>query len=236
MTGAAVEHIEELRADAPVLLTCEHASDRLPAPWVWPDADRHLLGTHWMVDLGAADLVREMAASLGVGAVLASFTRMLADPNRPEDSPTLFRAVAEGRPVEFNARVTTEDREHRLDGYHRPYHHAVDETVAQSAAPVLFSMHSFTPVYEGTPRSVELGVLFDRDEPLAHRLAGHLAAKGYVVALNEPYSGKEGLMYSVQRHALEHKRLSVELEVRQDLACDPSFRERLISILSDFFR
>ena len=30
------------RADAPVLLTCEHASQDLPAGWRWPEADRRL--------------------------------------------------------------------------------------------------------------------------------------------------------------------------------------------------
>jgi predicted N-formylglutamate amidohydrolase len=35
------------------MLTCEHASQLMPAPWRWPDEDRRLLNTHWALDLGS---------------------------------------------------------------------------------------------------------------------------------------------------------------------------------------
>ena len=232
------ESIEIVRAGAHagVLVTCEHASERLPAPWAWSERDRRLVGTHWAFDLGAADLAREYAGIVGGVAVLSRFTRLLADPNRPESSPTLFREYAEGEPVELNASIDPAEREIRLDGYYRPFHEAVDREVAASAAPILLAMHTFTPLYEGTPRTLEVGVLFDEEEELANRLIIHLAEAGFRVAPNEPYSGREGLIHVVERHARTHGRRAIEIEVRQDLAVDPSFRARFLPRLADIIR
>lgn len=221
---------------AHVLITCEHASERLPAPWAWSARDRRLVGTHWAYDLGAAELAREHAARIGGVAVLSRFSRLLADPNRPEGSPTLFRAVAEGEPVELNASIDPAEREIRLDGYYRPFHDAVDREVAASGAPILLAMHTFTPLYEGTRRTLEVGVLFDTEEALAMRLVSAFAAAGIRVAPNEPYSGREGLIHVVERHARTHDRRAIELEVRQDLAIDPAFRARVLDVLAEHLR
>ncbi len=87
-------------------------------------------------------------------------------------------------------------------------------------------------MYEGTPRKVELGVLFDLHATWAERWFAGLNGQGYDVRRNEPWSGMAGLMYSVQRHAVQHGRRAVEIEVRQDLACDPVHQARIVDLLS----
>ena len=64
------------------------------------------MGTQWSVDLGADELTVELAQALGSPAVLARFSRLLVDANRPADSSTLFRDEAEGRPVRLNTELT----------------------------------------------------------------------------------------------------------------------------------
>lgn len=221
--------------DAPVFLTCEHASQRLPAGWSWPERDRRLVGTHWAYDLGAAEIARELAAALRAPAVLSRFTRLLADPNRAEEDDSLFRTRADGEPVELNLRIDDDDRRRRLEGYHRPYHRAIDERLGAHRAEILFSIHTFTPVYEGQVRRVEVGVLFDTQERLACDLARAIADAGFVTALNEPWSGREGLIYAAERHAGAHGRRALELEVRQDLAVSAEVRSRLVPVLARFF-
>lgn len=219
--------------DARVFLTCEHATQRMPLGWRWPDRDRRLIDTHWAFDLGARELTHGLAAQLDAGAVLSRFTRLLIDPNRPHDSPTLFRAEAEGEPVELNTRLLDDaERRRRIEHLWRPYHEAVDRALAATRAPVLLAMHTFTPIYEGRRRELEIGVLFDREEALATELAAGLGARGLRVALNEPYSGKAGLMFAGDLHASAHGRRAVELEVRQDLATDPRFRDELAGLLA----
>jgi predicted N-formylglutamate amidohydrolase len=218
-----------------VLFTCEHGAEQLPAPWAWPESDAWLRGTHWAYDPGAADLSRELARALDTVAVIARFTRLLADPNRPEDSPDLFRRAAEGRPVALNAAIDSAERERRL-AWWRGYHAAVDREVRASPALVVFSVHTFTPVFDGVARPMEAGVLFDEEEALAHALRDALAATGFRVAMNEPYSGKLGLMYSVDRHARAHGRRAIELELRQDLSVDPGARRRVVGAVARLFR
>ena len=227
---AAVEIVEA--GSGPVVLTCEHASFALPDGWAWPEADRWLVGTHWSYDLGAAEVTMELAATLRCPAVLARFTRMLCDANREEGDPSLFRDVAEGQTVRLNLELSEAEKERRLSLYHRPYHAAVARTVAANQGRLVFSIHSFTPVYLGQTREVEVGILYDTADDHAHALAEALRTRGFRVWMNEPYSGKEGLIYSATRHAGEHQRVALELEIRQDLAVDPVWRARMVSAMA----
>lgn len=221
---------------AALLLTCEHASERLPEPWRWHHHDLHLRGTHWAFDLGAADLTAELAEAMNAPAVLSRFSRLLIDPNREEDSETLIVERAEGGAlVELNRGVDAEERALRIERYHRPYHAAVDSSLASAGCEILLSMHSFTDRWDGVHRPMEVGVLFDREEQLSERFARSLTDAGFVTALNEPYSGRAGLIYAAERHASTHGRRAVELEVRQDLCVQPEFRARLVKALAAFF-
>jgi predicted N-formylglutamate amidohydrolase len=232
-----IEPVEIVAARDPsarLWLSCEHASNRLPAPWSWPVKDAWIRDTHWAYDMGARDLTLALCAATGAGAVLARFSRLLIDPNRPTDAPTLLRTHAEGRAIALNGDVDEAERAARL-GYWRAYHAAVDAALAGSSAPVLFAIHSFTPLYEGERRELDIGVLFDRDEALARRLAAHLAAADVgVVRLNEPYSGREGLIYAAQRHADALGRAAIEIEVRQDRLQDHAYRGALSQTLAAF--
>lgn len=227
------EAFEEVpgRADAAVVLTCEHASERLPDPWRWSAADRRLVGTHWAFDLGAGLLTRDLAAAFDAPAVLSRFTRLLADPNREPGEASLFLARAGGREVELNRRVEGADRARRLEVYFEGYHGAVDRVAGVSGAEVLLSVHTFTPVYEGRRRTLELGVLFDTEQKLAGRVATALGEVGFRAALNEPYSGQEGLIYAAARHAARHGKRALELEMRQDLAVRPGARAAVVDAL-----
>ena len=111
------------------------------------------------------------------------------------------------------------------------YHAAIDHALGSDPARLILSIHSFTPLYEGTPRAVELGVLFDEETELAETLHAAFVEAGFAAMLNEPYSGRFVLMYAVDRHAKQHGRRALELEVRQDLACDPAARARIIAVL-----
>jgi predicted N-formylglutamate amidohydrolase len=216
------------RPTAPAFLICEHASQTLPMGWTWPDEDLRLVGTHWAYDLGARALTLDLAAALHAPAVLATFTRLLVDPNRPEDSPTLFRTEADGQPVILNDAISGADRERRLGGYYRPFHGAVDAELARTRCPAVLAIHTYTPLYEGQRRHLEIGVLFDREDAVGEAWIEFLRSFGYDCHANEPWSGKAGLIHAAQTHADRHARRALELEVRQDLAEDATFRAVLV--------
>lgn len=234
---ARVEEAFEIlggRLDAKLVLTAEHAEQRIPPGFCLSPRDERLVGTHWAYDLGVADLMRELSSALKAPGVLARFSRLLIDPNRAEHEHELFRAEAEGMPVFTNAALSDEERGRRLSKLYHPYHQAIDEILAKSSAPIVFSLHSFTPVYEGRARAMELGVLFNHEIELAERLRHHLVEAGFIVAMNEPYSGALGLIYSAESHAERHGRRALELEVRQDLAIDRRARAKIIDGISAF--
>lgn len=226
-TSEAFEVVQG-RPDAGVFLTCEHASQHLPPPWSWTAADRRLVGTHWSYDLGARELALDLSRAMEATLVMARFTRLLVDPNRSEDSPTLFRADADGAPIELNASLDEAEREARLSGYYRPFHAAVDRELARTSAPIVMAVHTYTELYEGQRRWLEAGVLFDREEALADRMLAELRSIGLHAELNEPWSGKAGLVHVAQTHADRHGRRAIEIEVRQDLAVRPEFRARIV--------
>lgn len=233
----AYEVVRGGAGDAPLLLTCEHASNRLPAPWSWPEEDRWLVETHWAVDLGVGDLTRDLAAVLGATGVLARFSRLLVDANRSPRDADLCRAVADGREVALNRGIGAAEVSRRLAAYHQPFHDAIDRALTGRSGNLVLSMHSFTPVYEGgPPRPMELGVLFDEEEALALRCAEVLRGHGFVTALNEPWSGKGGLMFSPRGHAMRHGWRALEVEVRQDLAVDPRHRARIVAAVAAMAR
>lgn len=224
--------------DAGVVLTCEHASAELPAGWAWPEGDRWLAETHWAVDLGAEALTRELAEALGCPAVLAVVSRLVIDLNRPTDSPTLIRTVADGRRVALNDGVGRVERDERIRRYYDPFHAMVDRVVREQPAALVFSIHSFTPEYEGERRRVEIGVLVgESDLAEGERLRRTIGqALGVDARLNEPYSGLAGLMFSPAMHADAHGRLALEIEVRQDRLVDATFRAALVACLARYLR
>ena len=66
---------------------------------------------------------------------------------------------------------------------------------------------------------MDIGILFDHYEDLAESFRVQLEKEGFFVEMNEPYSGKFGLMYSADRHCRKHKILHLELEFNQSILC-----------------
>jgi predicted N-formylglutamate amidohydrolase len=218
------ERIGAARAPGPFVFTCEHATNLLPEWEPEPD-DALLLEDHWGWDIGAADLTRALVERTGSCGVLSRFSRLICDPNRAPSEPSFVVEEVDGQSPSFNRGVDAAERKRRQQRYFDPYHDAVDEMLrirCKHAAPVrLCSIHSFTPMYLGRARPMEVGVLFDAYDEQAWQLEGALAEQGFEAVLNAPYSGRDGLIYSAQRHGRRFDLVYLELEVRQDLIDTP---------------
>jgi predicted N-formylglutamate amidohydrolase len=217
---SAFETCGEPAAGGPFLFTCEHATNELPE-WEPEPEERALLAAHWGWDIGAADLTRALAELTRSCAVLARFSRLVCDPNRDPAEPSFVVEAVEGRRLAWNRGLDAAERRRRRQRYFDPYHEAIDRALrSRRAVPGevrLCAVHSFTPVYLGQSRPMEVGVLFDAFDEHAWRLEGALAAEGFAAMLNAPYSGFDGLIYSARRHGRAHGLVYLELEVRQDL-------------------
>jgi predicted N-formylglutamate amidohydrolase len=213
-------------AVGPWVVTCDHAANAVPG---WLGATLGLppedMARHIAYDLGAAGLSRALARRLGAPAILARFSRLVIDPNRGEDDPTLVMKLYDGSIVPGNRHADAGEIERRLDRLHRPYHAALGSLLAARPGAAMLAIHSFTPRLQGrAPRPWEVAVLHShRDGRLALPLLRRLRGLGLCVGDNEPYSGHlPG--DSVDRHALGAGRLNALIEVRQDLISTPRRR------------
>ena len=230
MTGApdiAAERHEAYEivpgAVAPGLIVlCDHASNHIPEDYAnlgLPPGD---LQRHIAWDIGAAGVARRLAAMLGAPAVLSRFSRLLADPNRGLDDPTLIMRLSDGTIIPGNAQVDAAERQRRIERFWRPYDDAVsgliDRFTRAGVGPALISIHSFTPAWRGVRRPWHAGLLYDPRDPrfsLAVKQALERDPE-LVVGDNQPYSGGlSGDMMDRQgfRRRLDH----ALIEVRQDL-------------------
>jgi predicted N-formylglutamate amidohydrolase len=216
---------------SPLLLTCEHASRRIPAPLRSSAADRGWLGTHWGWDIGARTVTRELTRAARARSICARFSRLVCDANRPPGGTDYIRPTIEDQAISFNGDLPAEEIARRSARYHHPYHQAIDHEIKglrpKWPRPFLFSIHSFTPVFNGMLRSVQVGVLFDKHEELAIMLRKSLADLGFSTGLNEPYTAFGGLAYSVQRHGKRHDLPYLELELNQALIREPARARRV---------
>jgi len=207
-----------------VLVLCDHASNALPAEYGSLGLPASELARHIGWDIGALATARGIARSLAAPLLATTFSRLLIDPNRGEDDPTLIMRLSDGAVVPGNARVDAGERARRLARFHRPYHDAVAARIARMRAagivPMIVSMHSFTPAWRGVPRPWHVAVLWDNDPRVPLPLIRALeAVPGLVVGDNEPYDGAlRG--DTVFRHATVPGLPHVLIEVRQDLIAD----------------
>jgi predicted N-formylglutamate amidohydrolase len=226
-----------------ILLLCDHATNLVP-----PEVNGGDLGLppeemarHIAYDIGAHGVTAHLSRLLDAPAVATRFSRLVIDPNRGEDDPTLVMRLYDGTIIPANRGLAPAEIERRLVAYHRPYHAAVaaaiDRMQAAGRDPALVAIHSFTPRLRGrNPRPWHIGVLWHHDARIAVPLMARLRGEGLCVGDNEPYSGQlEG--DSMSRHGTGRTLAHVLIELRQDLIETPDaqrlWAERLAPILSD---
>jgi len=220
-----VPPVEIFNPDAvsPLLLTGDHAGNAVPRALGNMGLPPQELGRHIGWDIGVAGITRAIAGHLGATAVMACYTRLLIDPNRPLGEIDSIPSTSDGTPIPANQDLTEAQRDARVDALYWPYHRAIDVNLARlqrlDQVPILLSMHSFTPALSvgARPRPWQVGVLYGRDARFANLLLDAFRASGdLVVGDNEPYSGvTHG--YGLKVHGIAHGIPHAELEVRQDL-------------------
>jgi predicted N-formylglutamate amidohydrolase len=212
------------RADSGLLLLCDHATNFLPSEYGTLGLPPCELQRHIGYDIGAYSVMKQVAAELGAPAISTRFSRLLIDPNRGLDDPTLIMRLSDGAIIPGNRKLDDAERERRVRLYYEPYHLAIDSLIERGIAagvpPVLLSLHSFTECWKGAPRPWHAAILWDRDYRFSVPLLQALRAEdGLSVGENEPYDGKlagDCMWQHGTRRGLAH----TIIEVRQDLVRD----------------
>lgn len=220
-----------------LLFLCDHASNAVPAEYDDLGLPARLFETHIAYDIGAAHVTRALADAYGAAALLGGVSRLLIDLNRGIDDPTLVMKLSDGSIIPGNRAADGQEVARRLARFHVPYHAAIREQMsrieslsgaqARETGPILISIHSFTPAWKGVKRAWEMGVLYGRDARLARPLMKHLAAAGFAVGDNEPYTGAlEG--DTLDMHGTRTGHANVLIEIRQDFLADAAMAQAFV--------
>lgn len=232
------------RADLGLIVICDHASNAFPPGYGTLGLPPSEIERHIAYDIGGAGITERIAAAFGAPAVLSRYSRLLIDPNRGSDDPTMIMRLSDGAIIPGNRHLDQAEREKRIGLYYAPYHDAIERTIGECLAtgvrPLILSVHSFTPSWKGVARPWHVGILWDRDEVTARWfIDGFRKDTALIVGDNQPYKGSlEG--DCLWQHATSRGLPNVLIEYRQDLVADSAgqadWAHRTISIVDGWLR
>ena len=215
--------------DSGALIVCDHASNAVPPGYGTLGLPREALKRHIAYDIGAADVSRALAGILGAPALLSTYSRLVIDPNRGLDDPTLVMRYSDGAIVPGNAYIDAAEIARRSARLWAPYRQeiaaTVDAMIATHEPPALISIHSFTPVMRSLARPWKIGVLWDCDDripkPLIEAMLGEPDLRADEVGDNEPYDGALA-GDTIDEIATARGLANALIEIRQDLIAERS--------------
>ncbi len=226
-------------AKSNVLVLCDHASNHVP-----PCVNGGSLGIseanmnrHIAFDIGARDTAILIAEALDAPLLASRFSRLVIDPNRGVDDPTILMKIYDHTIVEGNRHADAAEKQRRIEAFHQPYHAAIDDALSQITArgetPIIISIHSYTPQLNGRPmRPWHIGVLWDQDVRIPVPLMEKLGENPeIVVGNNEPYSGElqgDTMYFHATKKGFPH----VLIELRHDLIDTPEGQAKWAAILA----
>lgn len=201
------------------LIVCEHASRFIPPEYANLGLDADALSSHIAWDPGAMAVALEMSALLDAPLVAQGASRLLYDCNRPPHEPSSIPAASEIYRVPGNEGLSDAQKRERAERFYFPFRDALAaEIAARPRPPAIVTVHSFTPVYHGVARAVEIGILHDADSRLADAMLAEAGGDcGFVVRRNEPYGPQDGVTHTLREHALPRGLANVMIEIRNDL-------------------
>lgn len=226
-----------------IILICEHASNRVAAPWL--NAGDDLLASHAGSDRGALGLALALGPQLarccaGVELVYAPLSRLIYDLNRSPDRPDACPTRSEIHRIAMNENICMAERLFRMEKVYLPFHDLVRARIARALTlgqrPAILTIHSFSATWHGVSREVEFGVIHDDMPALAIRIMAEAGDLGLVTELNAPYSAADHVTHTLRLHALPYRLENAMLELRNDLIATQQMQEamaaRLAGVLS----
>ncbi len=217
-----VPAVDVRRGDGPLVVVCEHASNRMPRALgtlglVQSDLERHIA---W--DIGAADLAAGLSANFDADLVLARYSRLAIDCNRDPGAADSITTFSEDTEVPGNVGLSTAARESRVAALWAPLHAAIERLLDRRRLnrqpTALVTVHSYTPVYRGLARPWHVGLISTNERSLAEAMLAVLRRdRNLVVGDNQPYSARDNVDYTIRRHGRDRGLPHVMIEVRNDL-------------------
>ncbi|MBO9479003.1 N-formylglutamate amidohydrolase [Shimia sp. R11_0] len=238
MTLEDHEAVDVVGSVAPcdVMFVCEHASNHFPDEFGDLGLSDDAKISHVAWDPGALALTKELASRFEATYVAGAVSRLLYDCNRPPEAESAIPTRSEIFDIPGNEGLDTAARTARVEQIYKPFRAATEQTMEMVHPKALVTVHSFTPVFHGKPRAVEIGILHDRDTRLADAMLTAMKGAEFNVQRNEPYGPEHGVTHSLKTYALPSKTPNVMLEVRNDLLREPEAIAKMADTIADALR
>jgi len=222
------------------LIIGDHAGRAVPAALGGLGVPAEAMDRHIAWDIGVADLGERLARALDACFIRQTYSRLVIDCNRGPDAADATPAVSDGVVIPANQNLTPADLAARRGEICDPYQARIAEELdarqARGQTSLLFSLHSFTPVFGGQARPWRFGVLHRGDSALSLRVLARLRERlGEAAGDNQPYT-MDGTDYTIPLHADARGLDYLELEVRQDLIGDARGQEEVAAFLGPILR
>ena len=209
-----------------LMLTCEHASNRLPA-LLKKAIPAEVQGTHRAYDIGALKVFRKLVKfAKPEFSCEGKFSRLFVDLNRTITNKSAFSeyyGVLEARDKAAAEKVKAEAIK-----YWTEYRANVEKFVKKNinadnkgAAIVHLGIHSFTPVLNGRPRNTDIGILYDPARPQERAYANVIRDEikrlypHMKVRFNYPYKGTSDGLTTSLRKKFGPRYVGIEIEINQ---------------------
>lgn len=211
-------------AKAILILTCEHASNKLPAAFK-KAVPAEVLKTHRAYDIGAVQVFRKLVKFAKPEFYCeGKFSRLFVDLNRTITNKSAFsdylrnnenaKAEATAYWIEYRAAI-----EKFVDFALKP------KTRAAKSEPeiVHLGIHSFTPELNGKVRNTDIGILYDPTRPQERAYANVIKAEikrlypAMKVQFNYPYKGSSDGLTTTLRKKFGPGYVGIEIEINQKL-------------------
>ena len=207
------------------LIICDHASNRVPHSLKGLGLKKTDLARHIGWDIGSEDIGRYLSKTLGMTAVIATYSRLVVDLNRAPSHDEAVIETSDHTEIPGNTGLSKKAREQRIKEIFWPHHDQitkqVDRLVKKGQPPLLLSIHSFTPEMDNVKRPWHISFLWNQQEKIAKRLISEIRRNHPEVLIgeNEPYTLKSDRFTgsTIHRHAEERGLPYVFVEFRQDL-------------------
>ena len=209
-----------------LMLTCEHASNRLPAAFkkfVPVDVQQ----THRAYDIGALKVFRKLVKfAKPEFSCEGKFSRLFVDLNRTITNKSAFSEYY-AKP-EARDKAAAEKLKAEAIKYWTEYRANVEKFVKKNinadnkgAAIVHLGIHSFTPVLNGKPRNTDIGILYDPARPQERAYANVIRDEikrlypHMKVRFNYPYQGTSDRLTTSFRKKFGPRYVGIEIELNQ---------------------
>ena len=215
------------RSDSILILTCEHASNKLPAAFR-SAVPAEVLRTHRAYDIGALAVFRKLVKFAKPEFYCeGKFSRLFVDLNRTITNKSAFSEYYEQLDKATASKVKAQ-----ATAYWSEYRAAIEKFVDSALKPktraaksepeiVHLGIHSFTPELNGKVRNTDIGILYDPSRPQECELAQVIKDEikrlypAMKVRFNYPYKGTSDGLTTTLRKKFGSRYVGIEIEINQ---------------------